>query len=95
MSPTFSAARESIVVISESGSDNATTHKGDNAAKSSSPEREREPFDTAIDIWSSGGAPKEMVGVPRSAEVPAQSNGTPASSGVLKGEELHLGKPSP
>ncbi len=38
-SPTFSAARESIAVISGSGSDNATTPEGGNAAESSSPER--------------------------------------------------------
>ncbi len=37
-SPTFSAARESIAVISGSGSDNATTPEGGNAAESSSPE---------------------------------------------------------
>ncbi len=42
MSPTFSAARESIAVISGSCSDNATTPEGGNAAESSSPERERE-----------------------------------------------------
>ncbi len=41
-SPTFSAARESIAVISGSGSDNATTPEGCNAAESTSPERERE-----------------------------------------------------
>ncbi len=35
------AARESIAVISGSGSDNATTPKGGNAAESSSPESER------------------------------------------------------
>ncbi len=54
MSLTFSAARESIAVISGSGSDNATTPEGDNAAESSYPEREREPSDAAIDIRSSG-----------------------------------------
>ncbi len=37
-----SAAQESIAVISGSGSDNATTPEGGNAAESSSPERERE-----------------------------------------------------
>ncbi len=41
-SPTFSAARESIAVISGSGSDNATTPEGGNAARSSSPERDHE-----------------------------------------------------
>ncbi len=53
-SPTFSAARESIAVISGSGSDNATTPEGGNAAESSSPEREGSPSDAATDIWSSG-----------------------------------------
>ncbi len=42
-SPTFSVARESIAVISGSGSDNVTTPKGGNAAGSSSPERESSP----------------------------------------------------
>ncbi len=62
--------------------------EGGNAAESSSPEREREPSDAAIGIRSSWGAPKETVGVPHSAEVP------PAAE-CLRGEELHLGKPSP
>ncbi len=39
-SPTFSAARESIAVISGSDPDNATTPEGGNVAGSSSPERE-------------------------------------------------------
>ncbi len=77
-SPTCSAARESIF---GSGSDNATTPEGGNA------EREREPSDAAIDIRSSGGAPKETGGVPRSAKVPARS--IPAGCGVL-GEELQI-----
>ncbi len=42
MSPKFSAARESIAVISGSGSDTATTPKGGNTSELSSPERERE-----------------------------------------------------
>ncbi len=62
-SPTFSAARESIAVISRSGSDNATTPEGGNAAESSSPERACPPM-------LSGGAPKETGGDPHSAEVP-------------------------
>ncbi len=41
MSPTFLAARESIAIISGSGSDNATTPEGGNTDESSSPERER------------------------------------------------------
>ncbi len=45
-------------------SDNATTPEGNNAAGSSSPEREREPSDAAIGIWSSVGAPKETVVYP-------------------------------
>ncbi len=45
-------------------------------------QRERAPSDAAIDIRSSGGAPKETVGVPRSAEVPARS--IPAGCGVLE-----------
>ncbi len=61
-SPTFSAARENIAVISGSGSDNVTTPEVRNAAESSSPERESSPSDAAIDIPSSGGAPKEMGG---------------------------------
>ncbi len=84
-SPTFSAARESIAIISGSGSDNATTPEGGNAAGSSSPERESSPSDAAMDIWSSGGAPKETGGVPCSAEVPARSNGHPTGCGVLEG----------
>ncbi len=86
------AARESIAVISGSGSDNATTPKGGNAAESSSPEREREPSDAAIDIWSSGGAPKETGGVPRYAKVPARSNGIYAGCGVLEGWGTPLGE---
>ncbi len=84
-SPTFSAARESIAVISGSGSDNATTPEGGNAAGSSSPERESSPSDAAINIWSSGEAPKEAGGVPCSAEVPARSNGNPTGCGALEG----------
>ncbi len=91
-SPTFSAARESIAVISGSGSDNATTPEGGNAAESSSPERESSPSDAAIDIWSSGGAPKETGGVPRSAEVPARSNGNPTGCGALEGWGTPLGE---
>ncbi len=88
-------ARESIAVISGSGSDNATTPEGGNAAESSSPEREGSPSDAAIDIRSSGGVPKEMGGVPHSVEAPVRTNGTPPAAECLRGEELHLGKPSP
>ncbi len=86
MSPKFSAARESIAVISGSGSDTATTPKGGNTSESSSPERERErePSNAVIDIQSSGGALKETGGVPHSAEVSARSNGTLAGCGVLE-----------
>ncbi len=94
-SPTFSAARESIAVISGSGSDNATTPEGGNAAESSSPEREGSPSDAATDIWSSGEAPKETGGVPHSAEAPVRTNGTPPAAECLRGEKLHLWKPSP
>ncbi len=38
-SPTFSAAQESIAVISGSGTDNTTTPEGGNVANSSFPER--------------------------------------------------------
>ncbi len=48
-SPMFSAARESIAVISGSGSDNVTTPEVRNAAESSSPEQESSPSDAAID----------------------------------------------
>ncbi len=92
MSPTFSAARESIAVISGSGSDNATTPEGGNAAESSSPEREGSPSDAATDIWSSGEAPKETGGVPHSAEAPVRTNGTPAGCGVPAGWEPPLGE---
>ncbi len=91
-SPTFSAARESIAVISGSGSDNATTPEGGNAAESSSPEREGSPSDAATDIWSSGEAPKETSGVPHSAEAPVRTNGTPAGCGVPEGWEPPLGE---
>ncbi len=91
-SPTFSAARESIAVISGSGSDNATTPEGGNAAESSSPEREGSPSDAATDIWSSGEAPKETGGVPHSAEAPVRTNGTPAGCGVPEGWEPPLGE---
>ncbi len=74
MSPTFSAAREIIAIISGSGSANATTPEGGNAAGLSSPERESSPSDAVINILSSGGAPKKMGSVLRSAEVPASSN---------------------
>ncbi len=56
---------------------------------------ERAPSDAAIDIWSSGEAPKETGGVPRSAEVPARSNGNPTGCGALEGWGTPLGKPSP
>ncbi len=91
-SPTFSAARESIAVISGSGSDNATTPEGGNAAESSSPEREGSPSDAATDIWSSGEAPKETGGVPHSAEAPVWTNGTPAGCGVPEGWGTPLGE---
>ncbi len=91
-SPTFSAARESIAVISGSGSDNATTPEGGNAAELSSPEREGSPSDAATDIWSSGEAPKETGGVPHSAEAPVRTNGTPAGCGVPEGWEPPLGE---
>ncbi len=81
----FSVARESIAIISGSGSDNATTPEGGNAARSSSPERESSPSNATIDIWSSGEAPKETGGVPHSAEVPARSNGNPTGCGALEG----------
>ncbi len=92
MSRTFSAAQESIAVISGSGSDNATTPEVGNAVESSSPERQSSPSDAAIDIWSSGGAPKETSGVPHSAEAPVQSNGSPAGCGVLEGWRTPLGE---
>ncbi len=57
-SPAFSAARESIAVISGSGSDNATTPEGGNTAESSSPEREGSPSDAARGV-----APVGDVGV--------------------------------
>ncbi len=84
------AAQESIAVISGSDSDNATTPKGGNAAESSSPESS--PSDAAIDIWLSGGAPKETGEVPRSAKVTARSNSIPAGCGVLEGWGTPLGE---
>ncbi len=92
MSPTFLAARESIAVISGSSSDNATTPEGGNASESSSPEKSELTPDVAINVWSSGGAPKETGGVPHSAEVPAWSDGTPADCGVLEGWGTPLGE---
>ncbi len=92
MSPTFSAALKSIAVISGSGSDNATTPEGGNTAESSSPEREGSPSDAAIDISSSGGAPKETGGVPHSVEAPVRTNGTPTGFGVLEGWGTPLGE---
>ncbi len=89
----FSVARESIAVISESGSDNATTPKGGNAAESSSPEREGSPSDASIDISSSGGAPKETGGVPHSVEAQVRTNSTPAGCGVLEGCNSTWGSP--
>ncbi len=91
-SPMFSVARECIAVISGSGSDNVTTLEVRNAAESSSPERESSPSDAAIDIPSSGGAPKEMGGVPYSAEAPVRFIGTPAGCGVLEGWGTPLGE---
>ncbi len=80
--------------MSGSGSDNVTISEEGNAAVSSSPERERErePSDAAIDIWSSGGEPEETGGVPDFAEVPARSNGTTAGCGVLEGWGTPLGQ---
>ncbi len=92
MSPTFLVARESIAVISGSGSDNATTPEGGNASESSSPEKSELTPDVAINVWSSGGAPKETGGVPHSAEVPAWSDGKPADCGVLEGWGTPLGE---
>ncbi|XDV15103.1 hypothetical protein PO909_015243 [Leuciscus waleckii] len=57
--------KQIIAAISGSGSDNATTPEGGNAAESSSPEDDRSPSDAAIDIWSSGGALKETTGATR------------------------------
>ncbi len=91
-SPTFSAARESIAVISGSGSNSATTPEVGNAAESSSPERGGSPSDAAIDIWSSGEALKETGGVPHLVEAPVRANGTPAGCGVLEGWGTPLGE---
>ncbi len=55
-------------------------------------EREREHSNEAIDIRSSGGAPKEMGGVPHSTEAPVRSNGTPVGSGMLEGWGTPLGE---
>ncbi len=88
-SPTFSAARESIAVISGSGSDNATTPKG---AMQPYSDRESSPSNAVIDIRSSGGALKETGGVPHSVEVPARSNGTPTGCRVFERWETLLGE---
>ncbi len=60
--PTLMAAQESITIISESVLARATVHEGDNCADVSSPEKSDSPSDTAIDIRSSGGAPKDTEG---------------------------------
>ncbi len=93
--PTFSAARESIAIISGSGSDNATTPEGGNAAESSSPEREGSPSDAATDIWSSGEAPRKRVGYPTQQRPQSEPTVPPPAAECLRGENLHLGKPSP
>ncbi len=82
----------SIAVISGSGSYNTTTPEGGNAAGSSSPESESSPSDTAIDIWSSEGAPKETYGAPRPAEGPAHFFGSSTGCGVLEGGGAPLGE---
>ncbi len=83
-SPTFSAARESMAIISGSSSDNATTPEGGNAAGSSSTERVGSPPVAAIDIWTSDGVPKETCGVPLSHRGPSTFS-TSTGCGVLEG----------
>ncbi len=81
-SPTFSVARESIDVISGSGSDNAITPDGA-TQPGCHPRIERAlRCRHLIDIWSSGGAPKNVT---RSVEVPACSNSNLTGCGALDG----------
>lgn len=78
MSPTFSATRESIAVISGSGSDYAATPEGGNTAGSPSPERERE-------LWAQGGELKETDGSLHTVEKPSCPSGRSTDCGVLEG----------
>ncbi len=63
-SPTLSAARASIATISGSESGTVDHPEGDNGTEPSSPEWSDSPSDAAIDIRSSGGAPKDTSGTP-------------------------------
>ncbi len=74
-SPTLSAARESIAVSPGSDSGNATLPDGGSAAESSSPEPSS-PYDVAIDILSSAGAPDKMLGLALSEDTASSSRNT-------------------
>ncbi len=88
-SPTLSAARASIATISGSVSGTADRPEGGSGAESSSPDRSGSPSDAAIDIRSSGGAPKDTSGTPLGG--PASSLGSstgcevPVERGALEG----------
>ncbi len=89
LEPTLSAARASIATISGSVSGTADHPEGGSGAESSSPDRSGSPSDAAIDIRSSGGAPKDTSGTP--LEGPASSLGSstgcevPVERGALEG----------
>ncbi len=81
-SPTLSAARASIATISGSESGTADRPEGGNGTEPSSPDWSDSPSDVAIDIRSSGGAPKDTSGTPPPWEGPARSLGSSIGSKV-------------
>lgn len=63
-SPMLAAARECMAVNSGSDSTCATLPEVGSTSESSSPEDSSPPSNATIDIWSSTGAPNEMLGPP-------------------------------
>ncbi len=88
-SPTLLAARESIAIISGSVSGTATVPEGGNCVDASSPEKSDSPSDAAIDIRSSGGAPKDTDGA-HLWDGPPRSPGSSTGCGVQE-EWVFLG----
>ncbi len=86
---TFSAARESIAVISGSGSDNGTTPEGGNAAGSSAPEIQRSTSGRQRGLRRIRGVHFVLQ---RAQHAPTVA---PPAAECLRGEELPLENPSP
>ncbi len=90
-SQTLSATRASIATIYGSESGTADHPESGNGTEPSSPDWFDSPFDAAIDIRSSGGAPKDTSGYPPPWEGPACSLGSSIGSEVpVAGRALNL-----